>query len=498
MKRAGVVISRRDAAVMIALIVVGGLITILWGERIGVNDGKGWDGQAYVAWARDFPEWVRHGVTTYQSQRMVPSAIIYGALWVLDIAPTDAHILVAFQVLDLAALVVSALALIRIAGVLAWSRAATWAAFAATFLSFSVARHALYYPDLTDPSAFALGMALVLAYLERRMVATAVIALVAAFTWPVLLWPALVALVAPRPCEPLPPVTARWVKPAAAGLAIVAAAITVAWLVEYWSWPHLDHLTRVAHVELFPLSVGCAAGVTGAAMFALVREPRAWAVVPFARSLASWRTMIAAAVAIAIIVAARTWADRVGTAGSGATLEYFLGFAAASAMHGPLWGPGGQVIYWGPIVLLAMLAWPRVAAVVAQWGPAAVFAFAMAVMLAVSPEGRHLTHLMPFIIVATIHATASWWDVRRAIVFAALCLPWSKLWLTIGYDRAVYQFAFPNQRYFMQFGEYANDATFAAHLVAAGVTLLVLAIVLRRPLSSGDEARSDRDPGGGL
>src|SRR5262249_8790468 len=112
MKRAGVVISRRDAALMIGLIVVGGLVTILWGERIGVNDGKGWDGQAYVAWARDFPDWVRAGVTTYQSQRMAPSAIIYGALTVLDVAPTDAHILVAFQVLDLVALVVSALALI--------------------------------------------------------------------------------------------------------------------------------------------------------------------------------------------------------------------------------------------------------------------------------------------------------------------------------------------------------------------------------------------------
>jgi len=471
---------KRDVAIMIALVVAGGLITIAWGERIGVNKGLGWDGQAYVAWARDFSEAVDRGVTAYQSQRMVPSAIVYGALAILGIDRTDANILVAFQVLDLAAMVASLLALVRIARVLAWPRAAVWAAFVGTFSSFALARHALYYPDLTDPTAFALGMLLVLAYLERRPIATAAIALVAAFTWPVLMWPALVALVVPRPREPLPAVTAPWVRPAAIGAAAIAAGLVIAWLVVYWSWPHLDHLTRVAHVELFPLSIGCAAGVTGAAIFALAREPRAWAVVPVARSLATWRTAIACVVAIAIVIAARTWVSRVGTAGSGATLEYFLGFVAASAVHGPLWGPGGQVIYWGPIVIVAMLAWPRVAGVVAEWGPSAVFAFAMAVAMAVSPEGRHLTHVMPFVIVATIHATAPQWNLRRVLVLAVLGVAWSKLWLKIGYDAPIYQFTFPNQRYFMHFGEYSNDTTFAAHLVAAGVTAIVLAIATRR------------------
>jgi hypothetical protein len=486
---------RRDVYVMIALVVVGGAITIAWGERIGVNSGLGWDGQAYVAWARDFPAAVDHGVTAYQSYRMLPSAIVYGALAVFDIARTDPNILVAFQVLDLVAIVASVLAMIRIARVLAWPRAATWAAFVAIVLSFAIARHALYYPDLTDPTAFALGMLLVLAYLERRRIASAVIGFATAFTWPVLLPAALVALVAPRPREPLPPVAARWITPAAVIAAVAAAALVVAWLLAYWSWPHLDHLTRHAHVELLPLTIGCAAGVTGAAIFALAREPRAWALAPYARSLATWRTAVACAVAVAIVVAARTWVAHVGTAGSGPTVEYNLGFMAAGAIHGPLWGPGGQIIYWGPIVIVAMLAWPRVAGVVAEWGPAAVIAFAMAVVQIVSPEGRHVTHLMPFVIVATIHATASKWDLRRVLVLAALSAAWSKLWLKIGYDAVIYQFAFPNQRYFMQFGEYSNDTTFVVHLVAAGITAAVLAFALRdrRSVALLGEHRQDAE-----
>src|SRR5262249_17419831 len=69
---------RRDALMMIAAVALLSMVTIGWGERIGVNGGAGWDGQAYVSWARDFPGAMRSGFTVYQSKRVVPSAIVYG------------------------------------------------------------------------------------------------------------------------------------------------------------------------------------------------------------------------------------------------------------------------------------------------------------------------------------------------------------------------------------------------------------------------------------
>src|SRR5215813_13333557 len=257
--------TRRDAMAMIALVVLGAVLTIAWCERIGVNEGRGWDGVAYCDWSRDFPGFMRAGVTVYQSQRVLPAAIVFYTLVYLRIAPTLPNILAAFQILDAAMLVVAALALIRIARTLAWSRAAAWAAFVATFSSFAIAREALYYPALTDPSAFALGMVFVWAYLERRPIAVALVALVAAFTWPVLVWPALVALVVPHPREPVAPVTARWVLPAALAAAALAAALAAAWLAMYWRAPNLENFRRVAHLELLPVTIACAAAVTGAA-----------------------------------------------------------------------------------------------------------------------------------------------------------------------------------------------------------------------------------------
>src|SRR3954462_509872 len=121
--------SRRDAVMLSAAVALLAAVTIGWGERIGVNHGAGWDGQAYVQWARDFPGAMRRGFTVYQSQRVVPSAIVYGALraYAALRAPGDRDVILAFQVLDALAMIGSALWLARIARALAWSRSALWA-----------------------------------------------------------------------------------------------------------------------------------------------------------------------------------------------------------------------------------------------------------------------------------------------------------------------------------------------------------------------------------
>src|ERR1700733_15211101 len=112
---------RRDVIAMLAIVAIGCAITIAWGERIGVNHGEGWDGQAYAQWARDFPHAVLDvGVTPYQSQRVLPSAIVYAS---------HAGAIFGFQLLDALALLVTAALLARIAHVLGWSRSAAWGAF---------------------------------------------------------------------------------------------------------------------------------------------------------------------------------------------------------------------------------------------------------------------------------------------------------------------------------------------------------------------------------
>jgi len=494
---------------MVALVAALAIATIAWGERIGVNGGEGWDGRAYAAWARDFPgEVLGHGVTAYQSQRVTPSAIVYYAMAALGIAHTRAQVIAAFQVLDALALIATALLLYQIARTLAWSRAAAWAAFAAVMFSFAAARNALYYPTLTDPAAIMLGAALVSAYLARRPIAIGAVAVAAAGTWPALLPLALAALVLPRPGEPLPEPSGgwagkwaerwterwggrwagRWARRLAArrvqlAAIIVAAAgglITIVGLRSGLGHPYHPSVLAPAHRELFAVTFATCAATVAAGAYLVARQPPTWALAAYVRGLRRWQTALAIVVAAVIVVASSLWVRRVGTQGPGITVDEFKAMWAESALRAPLWGAVHHVVYFGPIVLVAIGAWPRVAAVVARWGPAAVAIAAMLVVLSLATESRVMSHLFVFVVVVAIEATAARWTPRRALVFAGLAAVWSKLWWRIGYAQPHDAWSWPDQRFTMHHGPWASDQAFLAHLAAALVSAVVLVVVLRR------------------
>lgn len=484
-------VSRRDGAAMVGLVAAGAAATIAFAERIGVNGGEGWDGRAYAAWARDFTQVLHGGVTRYQAQRVAPSAAVYYAHQALGVAPTRGHVIVSFQILDGIALACAAWFLYRIARALAWPRAAAWAAYASAFLAFANARHALYYPTLTDAPAFALGTALVWAFLERRAIATAVIALLSTVTWPALVPLALAALVCPRPAEPPPALELRGHR-AAAALAVGAAtaALVAVWLLWYWHapYPGRDNFYAHAHGKLIGATVAIAAGACAWAAHAFARDGRTWAIVPYLRALPRRRLAAGAAAAIAIVALQAWWTGHAGGAGPGITLGEYIGQTAAVAVRGPGWALVFLVVYFGPIALIAMVAWRRIAAHAAALGPAMVAAGAMTVLLSVTTESRQLLHVWPFVIVLAIEATRAWWTPRTTAVLAVLALAWSKVWWKFGYDRALDVWGWPNQRYIMHEGPWACDASYLAHLAAAAVTAGVLALALRSSAGARREA----------
>ncbi len=459
----------RDAVGMAALVALGAFLTIAFGERIGVNGGLGWDGMGYALWARDFAhEVLEKGVTVYHAQRQLPPAIVHYALRTDDVVR-------GFQLLDAGCLVIAAYLWGRIALVLAWSRSAAWAGFAAVFASFALARHALYYPTLTDATAFALGMAMAWAFLARRPIALWVIALAGAFTWPALPAVALGLLVLRR--EPLVGEPVK--RPIAAVVAVLGALAACTIAVHYYRAPvpgdekWLKHIPRDLLVATLPVLAAwtCAAG------YLLVRSSTG--LLAYGKKLVAWRTLLAIG-GIAIIYALRAlWISRVATQGPGPTSAQFACELALESLRGPAWGLVHHVVYFGPIVLVAIGAWRDIARIAASFGPGALLALAMIVAFAVGSESRQWLHLFPLLVALTIAGTHEWWTPKRAIAFAVLCLAWSKLWWGIHYDLPTSPFEWPALRYFMQQGPWASDETYLWHLGAVAVTALVL-LALRR------------------
>jgi hypothetical protein len=467
---------RRDAIAMITIVAIGAIVTVIWGERIGVHGGEGWDGQSYVAWGTDLPHAIAHDLNVLQAQRVLPSALVYYALSALGAAHTSANVIAGFQVLDSVCLVACAFFLARIATALAWSRPAAWGAFAATFLGFAVARHALYYPALTDPLAFALSMAMVWAFVTRRPIALWFAMLAIAFTWPAALPLAFGMLVFPRATDELPVTAGRRHRIIAiAAAAVVAVAIAVVFIdVLHEPEPQIERWVERSHRALWIPTIALTIATSALATYWLVRADRALAIRAYLAQIGWKRLALGAAGGLAIVALRTYWVHRVAVPGAPFGLRELEFYSAAVAIRGPLWNVVHHVVYFGPIVLFAIGAWSRLAAAAAAWGPAAVLALGALVVFGVSPDARHIQHYIPFLIVCAVTATRDWWTPRRTLAFVALALAWSKVWLRIGYDAPHDSYAWPDLRYFMQQAAWASDTTFLAHLVAAAVSALIL------------------------
>ena len=462
------------------------LVTLKLGERIGINDGQGWDGMGYTAWAQDFWQHiVVEGVSRYSAQRVLPSAVVHYAMRAAGVAPTAHHAIAGFQALDTTVLVIAAALWAHLGHAMRWRRVAIWVGFVALFACFANARHALYYPTLTDPTAFLLGLVVAWAYLLGHPIALWCATAAAAFTFPALLPVALVLLVLPRRTDDASAEPRRWHRYLAAGLAVVGTAIflTIArrslahpvpgfGLEKFAAWVLRDLL-----VLTVPLLVAWLAG----GWYTLLAAPRLWDVRGYLRQLRVRRTAIAI-VAIGVLLVARSLVlATTGRNGEGGTTAQFLCEHTIAALRGPLWGPVHHVVYYGPIILVAILQWRRIAAVVSGWGPAVPFALAIGVAFAAGSQSRQWNHLFALVVVATIAATHALWTPRRAVLFALLCLAWSKLGFTIGYDQPLVAQEFPNQRYFMTQGPWATTEMYLVHLAGAAVTLVFVWLLLRAP-----------------
>ncbi len=481
---------------MVGLVIALCVVTVALGERIGINQGQGWDGMGYTSWAQAFRQHVlTEGIPRYYSQRILPSAIVSFGLGGTG-AHSSARVIEGFQVLDSLCLVLSSVLWTRIALTLGWSRLSAWVGFAALFLSFAVLRHALYYPTLTDSSAILLGASMVHGYVGNRRLVLFATAAAGLFAWPAIVPSVVLMVIYPRSSTPAPAaIPGR--RRVAAGLGCAAALAYVVISIIYYRAPlhaaGFDKFQKWIHPNLVVVTLIVIAITLFAATTVLFSERSAWNPKrAWEQAGWGWRTLLGLALGFGVLLVARGWwIHRVGTRGEGPTMAEFICQQALEALRGPLWGLVHHCVYFGPIVILAILAWRRIAAVAAAWGPGAILSMAAVVAFAPSSESRQWVHLLPLLVAITITATRDLWSRRAATVFILCALLWSDAWLRIGYDAPGDWFEFPTQRYFMHMGPWASDGMYVVHLIAALVTGVVLfaTVAVARPPG----AREPRD-----
>jgi hypothetical protein len=488
-------------ALVLGVALVG--LWVFWGELIPVTDGLGFgDGRTYGRLAMDFPEYIRDGlVDKYRMARVAPSFLVYLVLEALPISVTPEATVAVFRFLNIGLLVGSCYLWVAVARSWEIARWAAWIGFIGLFVNFQSLKMSLYYPTLTDTAAFALGMVLLVAFVQRRVWLTALVAVLGALTSPPLFAAALLLLVIPR-LGRSSPLRVRgsvgvlaWLLALALGLGIGYWLVTINTL---FGGKLVSGGETVWQQALW-LSIGLVV-----AYLALGSRPLWASLVGIERS--DWRDWLGSrqqvlnlgvriAVSVGLVFAAFRFYE-IGAEITARNTDILLERMVYEAVARPLMFLVGHVFAFGPIILVAVLLWPRVTGRIHGFGPGFVLLFLALLFLGLSSESRTITFALPFVAgLAALAADERQWTPRRVALFGAVSLVVSRVWFPINQgpiDEGPY-LDFPAQYYFMNFAPWMSNAVYVIAIIALALTAIATYAIVPR-LSRSSRVSS---PGGG-
>ena len=166
----------------------------VWGERVPVSGGVGWDGVIYWWYATHF--WTQLTTTTdsYHVNRILPSFIIRCATKALHININQPqNTAIAFMIFNDIIITLSAWLWYKICQLKSFNTLVYLIGFISLFVSWAVLKFYQYDPALTDPCAFFLGILALYFYLKRSSnssekiwgVLLFITLILAYYTWPI-------------------------------------------------------------------------------------------------------------------------------------------------------------------------------------------------------------------------------------------------------------------------------------------------------------------------
>jgi len=463
---------------MTMIVLIVGFVQFLVGERITSNDGLGFDGDGLALIVQNFPTLVFvKGLDTYYLQRTLPLGIIHYTFGVFHISFTNENIIRGFQIYNLALIVLVAHVWGQITDIMKFSVQGKWLAFVGLFVNFAILKFYFYYPVLIDQSAFALGALMLYFFLKSKPWGVLIVSILGAFTWPTMLNLGLLLFIFRQPdtagltdYHPMP-VKRELIVFIALFICHFGVLAFVNLLFFEGSTAQLDK--KDISVVTLPLSIV----VSLSSVFFLAKtffnDNRLFDIKWMLNTLDRKNLSIAAIVLIVVRIAI----GYVGVPGglgdsTVALLNNLLKFSIAR--------PGvflvSHVVFFGPLVLLALLLWKPFCQLIQQYGPGLTLFFFVSLMFGIAnSESRHLINILPFWVVFTVKVSEklSWRAFHYWLIFIT-CFLFSKIWLLINVEPLTGNFTdFPWQYYFMNFGPWMS----AQMYVAQGSVILMIGIL---------------------
>ncbi len=157
-----------------------------FGERIQVENGFGWDGTTYAAYAQNFWHELQYTQDLYHINRTLPSFVIYYALNFFHLNAQSPRVIVnAFTILNSFCFIGAGYLWFKIAQFKKFDISVYAIGFMSLFINYLYLKHNYYDPVLTDSTAVFLGMLSLSLYVRKQYFLLALSMIPAYFTWPI-------------------------------------------------------------------------------------------------------------------------------------------------------------------------------------------------------------------------------------------------------------------------------------------------------------------------
>jgi hypothetical protein len=459
-------------------LLIGILVAIsiggLFGEKIPVNNGTGWDGKHIAQLTIHFPElFASNLIDSYQYQRIFTPAVMYFTSRLLGYSLSNENIVQAYSFFNLCCILISVILYWRICALIKIHSNIEIIGFAALFFNYFTLKLTWYYPVLTDGTAFTFGMLLTYLYIAKKKIELVILNIIASVVFPLMF-----VISLPLALLQTNTIISHWlmrnrlfsIVPWIIGLLI--SAITC-WIYIFPS-SVLPKYALERNLVLVPIAIALTTWI----LFLFFKQIQHQmsnhqqhkklinSVIPFL-------SMGIGVILIYTFIASHSIPEDVFT------IQTFGLNLIQQNIDNPLAPVVAHVMYIGPGFLLIGMYYKEYITQVINWGDSSIVYLSICVvLLLLGSETRQFIHVFPFLMIMLIKTLSNFTiKLKQVLGFIALCLVMSKCWLPINREGifSLYDYGhFPDQLYFMNQGPFCSDLGYWIHVACVMVALFIL------------------------
>jgi|GEM_PF-5769361 len=458
--------------------------TNVYGEVIPIDDGCAWDARVYCDRAIDMSPLFRGELDSYLINRILPSGLVSLGLHLTGATLDDRATIIGFKILHVAAIALSAFVWGLMAEELKLGSVGKVVGFVGLFVSFSLLKQPSFLPAFTDITAFTLSFLALYFYLKRNDFGLVIVIILGHFTWAMF-----VLFMAPlfifkrqnleKNAVPQSPSVSQKSK------IIFSVALLVGVLLfsssGYYlvlnSYKHFDG--RLFLYKKIPLSFWI-----NIAFIYFASYPLLFVYLKRRREIISQKYIVRGIVWLFLFFGLNALdAQLVNPAlapSSQNTPLLIYKAAVTQSLLMPFAYGIGHIMSFGPILIVAIFLWRKVADGMQKISLGLPFFVFAAILLSLNPPSRAIIILIaPILVFTAVEIDKLAWQRSEVIIFTILSFLYSKIWmkwqiLQPPTNPNVDFLLFPWQHFFGYWGNWMGETMYFVNLGVIFLTAVVL------------------------